>query len=74
MSLRLEKKTIFTILFSRSKRRILKSELKNLTAEDLSIVMSKVTDGTALRSSLEKQEKALVFMQQETLQIMRMYL
>ncbi|CAL8125619.1 unnamed protein product [Orchesella dallaii] len=58
----------------RSQRRRVKSELKKLTADDLGIVMAKITDVTTLKATLDKQEKALEFMQQETLQIMRMYL
>lgn len=58
----------------RSQRRGVKTELKKLTAEDLSVVMANVTDSITLNASLTKQEKALEFMQQETLQIMRMYL
>ncbi|ODM96740.1 hypothetical protein Ocin01_09954 [Orchesella cincta] len=55
----------------RSQRRKVKSELKKLTADDLGIVMAKITDVTTLKATLDKQEKALEFMQQETLQIMR---
>lgn len=49
-------------------------QLRKLTPEDLGIVMSRVTNTSTMKDMLDKQEKALDFMKEESLQVMRMYL